>query len=89
MIKFEDITCDSYGCYTVTFKVDDRYKKLFFQNIDELMKFVGVDLLYEGGKLPNLQDMTDPDGILNEDNRINYAAIWMEANAKDLRELFD
>ena len=89
MIKFEDITCDSYGCYTVTFKVDDRYKKLFFQNIDELMQFVGVDLLYEGGKLPNLQDMTDPDGILNEDNRINYAAIWMEANAKDLRELFD
>ena len=89
MIKFEDITCDSYGCYTATFKVDDRHKKLFFQNIDELMQFAGVDLLYEGGKLPNTQNMTDPDGILNEENCINYAAIWMEANAKDLKQLFD
>ena len=89
MIKFEDIICSSYGCYTVTFKVDDRYKKLFFQNIDELMQFVGVDLLYEGGILPNAKNMTDPDGILNEENCINYAAIWMNDNAKDLRELFD
>ena len=89
MIKFENITCDPYGCYTATFKVNDRYKKLFFQNIDELMQFVGVGLLYEGGKLPNTQNMTDPDGILNEENCLNYAAIWMEANAKDLRELFD
>lgn len=89
MIKFEDITCDSYGCYMATFKVNDRYKKLFFQNIDELMQFVGVDLLCEGGKLPNTQNMTDPDGILNEENCINYATIWMEANAKDLRDLFN
>lgn len=89
MIKFEDITCSSYGCYTVTFKVDDRYKKLFFQNIDELMQFVGVNLLYEGGKLPNAQNMTDSNGIINGENCINYAAIWMEANAKDLTQLFD
>ena len=89
MIKFEDITCDSYGCYTATFKANDRYKKLFFQNIDELMQFVGVDLLYEGGKLPNAQNMTDSNGIINEEECINYVVIWMEANAKDLRELFD
>ena len=89
MIKFEDITCSSYGCYTVNFEVDDRHKKLFFQNIDELMQFVGVDLLYEGGKLPNAQNMTDPDGILNEESCINYASNWIKANVKDLRELFD
>lgn len=89
MIKFENITCDSYGCYTATFKVDDRYKKLFFQNIEQLMQFVGVDLLYEGGKLPNAQNMTDPDGILNEENCINYASNYIKANAKDFGELFD
>lgn len=89
MIKFENITCNSYGCYTATFKVDDRYKKLFFQNIDELMQFAGVDLLYEGGKLPNAQNMTDPDGILNEENCINYASNYIKANAKDFGKLFD
>ena len=89
MIKFEDITCDCYGCYTATFKVNGKYKKLFFQNIDELMQFVGVDLLYEGGTLPNAQNMTDSNGIMNEESCINYAAIWMETNAKDLKQLFD
>lgn len=89
MIKFENITCDCYGCYTAAFKVNDRYKKLFFQNIDELMQFVGVDLLYEGGKLPNTQNMTDPDGVLNEENCINYASNLIKANANDLRKLFD
>ena len=89
MIKFENIACDCYGCYTATFEVDGKHKELFFQTIDELMQFVGVDLLYEGGKLPNAQNMTDPDGILNEEECINYAAIWMEANAKGLRELFN
>ena len=89
MIKFENITCDSYGCYTATFKVNDRYKRLFFQNIDELMLFVDVDLVYEGGKLPNAQNMTDPDGIINEEECVNYAAIWLEANAKDLRDLLN
>ena len=89
MIKFENITCDPYGCYTVSFNVDGKQKELFFQTIDELMQFVGVDLLYEGGKLPNAQNITDSDGILNEEECINYATIWMEANAKDLRELFD
>lgn len=89
MIKFEGITCDSYGCYTAAFKVNGKYKELFFQTIDKLMQFVGVDLLYEGGKLPNTQNMTDPDGILNEENCINYASNWIKANVKDLRELFD
>lgn len=89
MIKFENITCDYYGCYTAIFEVNGKYKKLFFQNIDKLMQFVGVDLLYEGGKLPNAQNMTDPNGILNEENCINYASKWIKANVKDLRELFD
>lgn len=89
MIKFENITCDSYGCYTAIFEVDDKYKKIFFQNIDELMQFVGVDLLCEGGKLPNAQNMTDSNGILNEEECIDYASNWIKANAKDLRKLFD
>lgn len=89
MIKFEDITCDYYGCYTAIFEVDGKYKTLFFQNIDKLMQFVGVDLLYEGGTLPNTQNMTDPDGSLNEENCINYASNYIKANAKDFRELFN
>lgn len=89
MIKFEWITMDQYGCYTVSFNVDGKHKELFFQTIDGLMQFVGVDLLYDGGKLPDNKDMTDQSGALLDDNCINYAIKWIKANMKDLRELFD
>ena len=89
MIKFEWIKMDQYGCYTVSFNVDGKQKELFFQTIGELMDFVGVNLLFCGGKLPDGKDMTDKSEALLDDNCINYAIKWIKANAKDLRELFD